>query len=106
MKTIALIALAFPVLAMAGGIVEPTFSANEALKISNTYIETEKKIELEKYNVQGVSFDYFETTSKEARWFITYVAKPNSKGGIAIGDHFSVLIKNTKKPEIELIPGL
>ena len=86
MKSIALLLLCIPTLVLAQSLKELILSAEKVLKLSNIYIENEKKIELSNYYVDGVSFDYLEKKTKEAKWTIFYLANPNKDGSIAIGE--------------------
>lgn len=106
MKTLVFMLAALPSLALSQSFVKPVLSANQVTEIASKYIDSEKEIDLDNYTLESVSFTYFENRLKTNYWYVTYWGKPNGDGSVTLGNHFSVRLTNSEKPEIEFIAGL
>lgn len=106
MKALIFLLAILPSLALSQSFIEPVLSAQAITEITNKYLVSEKKIKLEKYTLENVSFNYLQSRGKENYWSVSFWGKPNEDGSVGLGNHFSIRLNNSEKPEIEFIPGL
>lgn len=83
----------------------PILQPGEVVVLANNYVLNERGIDLDRYTITSVKYNYIGKTSLSGRWDILYMAKPNDRGTVAFGDHFSVFVRNGNNPSILFSPG-
>ena len=106
MKLFIFLLLMLPSLALSQEFTDPSLSAKKITDIANNYLVSEKKINLNEYTLESVSFDYLQAHGKENYWYVSYFKKQNKDGYVGLGSHFSIRLNNSKKPEIKFISGI
>ena len=84
----------------------PLLSPEQAVEFAKKYMIKEKHVDIEKYNVDQVSFRYYASSNRPKDvdafgWDLFFICKDETPGC-----HFSIFNSNVKDPRVTVTPGL